>query len=147
MLPGTETCMGIPEIVMIGGLDSDLKGKITEGFNFNTENACDIASFFESTSREGLDDGVWRGMVCDHVHGESICCGGEFGVVTGDRVLLQKDCMSLERTSWTNSTVDPLPLALRFPSSTLFNNGTDDLWLVTGGEGKALKSIQRLRTS
>ena len=125
--------MGIPELIKMGGFDSDMKGKITEAFSFNTESACAIASFFATTSRTGLDDGVYRGQVCDFVHGESICCGGEFGS-NGERFLLQKDCVSLERTSWTNSTVDPLPEALNFPSSAKFNNGTDDLWLITGGE-------------
>lgn len=129
------SCIGLSEIVVIGGLNEDILGKPTQSLNFKTDEACNVPSFFEYTSRDGLNDGVTKGMVCDYVHGKALCCGGEFGL-NGGRVLLQKDCMSLEETLWTNATVAALPEGLRFPSSTVFNDGTDDKWLITGGEGK-----------
>ena len=134
---GTErSCLGSAEIIVIGGLDTEGLGKQTESLSLKTDEACNVESFFEATSREGLNDGVFRGMVCDYIHGKAICCGGDFGA-NGNRVLLQKDCMSLEGLKWTNSTVDPLLEGLRYPSVTAYNDGTDDLWLLTGGEGNA----------
>ena len=133
----SRTCRGIPQIIGIGGLetaDSTYLGKITEAVDYmDGSSVCTIDSFFDATARDDLADGVYRGMVCDHVHDKAICCGGEFGR-NGNRVFSQRDCLTLEAAGWDNSTVDALPLGLRFPSTTLFNNGTDDLWLLTGGE-------------
>ena len=140
-LSGSRTCSGIPQLIGIGGLETDtFLGKITEAVDYNDQQVCTIDSFFDATAREGLDDGVYRGMVCDHVHGKTICCGGDFGT-NGNRRHCQRDCLSLEGASWDNSTIEALPVGLTYPSSTPFNDGTNDLWLVTGGESNFFSSI------
>ena len=121
------------ELIVLGGMDAADLGLAPEAWDYLSKSPCNTPSYFDFTAREGLDDGVYEGMVCDYVHERSICCGGEFGANAG-RWLAQDDCGYLEGNSWIS--FDEMPNELVFPSAAPVTIDCANYWLVSGGESK-----------
>ena len=127
--------------VRVGHLHDDNLPK-TEIYHTSDQSYCTINSYYNATTNKYGDAGVTFSMMCDYVFDKGICCGGCFGNVEFDRLLLSNTCAYLTSNGWV--PIEKLPKRLRSASSVpIKENGVDVGWLVSGGFSKQVLIFKR----